>query len=221
MRSAVSHSGGSAASAGRVASEAADARDAVTRVQASTSSRVRRSDVRRERVGDVARVVADDASFDPARLRAGLGRALPGYMIPQRFVRKRSLPRRANGKLARESLTAPMEETTATTAGEPPRTELERVLVELWRDVLQTDSLGVHDDFFAAGGHSLLATRLISRIRDRLGVEIALIEFFANPTVAAFATVVAAQREADEVPGIGAIPRASRRIGGLPDGAEG
>ncbi|HEX6630902.1 MAG TPA: amino acid adenylation domain-containing protein, partial [Gemmatimonadaceae bacterium] len=47
--------------------------------------------------------------------------------------------------------------------------------------------VGLGDDFFALGGHSLAAARVVARVRERLGVQVALGEFFRVPTLAELA----------------------------------
>ncbi len=144
--------------------------------------------------------------------RAALGAVLPRYMVPQAFECVGSLPRRANGKLVVAALPAPGA--ARARAAVPPRTELEAVLSGLWREVLEVEALGIHDDFFALGGHSLLATRLISRIRDRLNVELPLAEFFARPTVERVSASIEQLRKAGAaapVVPLKRIPRTPRR----------
>ncbi len=65
----------------------------------------------------------------------------------------------------------------------PPRTPLEELLAEVWRELLAVDRIGVHDSFFRLGGHSLLGTVLLSRIRDSFAVEIPLFTLFEAPTL--------------------------------------
>jgi acyl carrier protein len=123
--------------------------------------------------------------------RSALARVLPAHMVPQAFEALSILPRRSNGKVATDSLPMPGA-TVEARAAVPPRTELEIVLTELWREVLPVEAIGVHDDFFALGGHSLLATRLISRIRDRLDIEVPLVALFEGPTIAKLADAIEA-----------------------------
>lgn len=80
-----------------------------------------------------------------------------------------------------------------------PRTDTERALSAIWREVLDVDEIGVLDGFFELGGHSLLATKVIARMRSRFGVEISLRALFDAPTVAALAAVVDRTR-GDRVP---------------------
>lgn len=113
---------------------------------------------------------------------------LPAPMLPEVFVPLDALPLTANGKVDRAALPAPPSGRPELAASAvPPRDPLEGAVTELWREILDLDEVGVHDDFFLLGGHSLLATQLVSRVRDGFGVEVDLNEFFAEPTVARLA----------------------------------
>lgn len=74
---------------------------------------------------------------------------------------------------------------------EAPEGEIESALAQIWAEVLQVERVGRRDHFFELGGHSLLATRMVSQVRQRLGVELILGDLFANAELAAVAQVLA------------------------------
>ena len=132
--------------------------------------------------------VAPDAEAAGAEaLRRHLSASLPDYMVPAAYVRLDALPLTANGKLDRKALPAPDGAAYAARGYEAPAGEIETHLARIWADVLGLERVGRHDNFFELGGHSLLAVRVISRLRQALGVEVALAELFARPVLAEFA----------------------------------
>jgi acyl carrier protein len=66
----------------------------------------------------------------------------------------------------------------------PPETEMEKVIVEYWKEIIGVDLIGVHDNFQELGGHSLMAVQLLSRLRDKFHVDLPVRSFFDSPTVA-------------------------------------
>jgi FkbH-like protein len=74
---------------------------------------------------------------------------------------------------------------------DPPRTPLERDLMELCAGLLNLPAVGIHDNFFELGGHSLLAVQLLSRVRQIYGVELSLeVVYSGEFTVAELAKAV-------------------------------
>ncbi len=157
---------------------------------------------------------------DAAELRAFLGARLPEHMVPSTFVVLEALPRTPGGKLDRRALPAP-ESTSAGAEHTPPRTPTETALAAVFAGVLGVERVGAHDHFFDLGGHSLLATRLVTQVREKLGVELPLRAVFEAPTVARLAERVDAGHEparpedGEPVPPA-AAQRIPRREGGGP-----
>jgi amino acid adenylation domain-containing protein len=154
-----------------------------------------------------------EAEAAPADLRRHLAARLPDYMLPAAFVTLAALPLTANGKVDRDALPSP--EAARTAADAAPRTAVEEMVAGICAEVLRTDAIGVHDNFFERGGHSLLVARVVSRVRECFGVEISLREFFEAPTAAGLSARVEAAR--GTVAGLAAPPiERAPRTGRLP-----
>ncbi|WP_394831339.1 FkbM family methyltransferase [Pendulispora rubella] len=72
----------------------------------------------------------------------------------------------------------------------PAQDEWEQRLVHTWQEVLKTDRVGIHDNFFERGGHSLLAISILQRLENAWGIQASLSLFFEHPTIAQFARAV-------------------------------
>lgn len=140
----------------------------------------------------VAYVVTDSERPPSSRdLRRFLKERLPLHMIPSVFVAIDALPMTPSGKLDPSALPpprAPRVEIDDDYAG--ARTPVEEALVEIWGQVLGVDRIGIHDYFFELGGHSLLAMKVISRVRECLGLEVSLRTLFEASTIAGFAEAI-------------------------------
>ncbi len=134
---------------------------------------------------------ADVVPLTLNELRSALLARLPGYMVPSALVRLDAWPLTANGKVDRRALPLPEREALNTAEYQAPQGELEVALAAIWSELLPVEQVGRHDRFFELGGHSLLAMRLVSQVRQRLGVELSLAQIFAQPELSALAQVLA------------------------------
>jgi amino acid adenylation domain-containing protein len=164
----------------------------------------------------VPRAGSPAAETGEAALKTHLGERLPGYMLPSTFVFLGELPRNRSGKLDRAALPSPAAARPAAASRRPPRTELERHVAEVWREVLGLEEVGTEESFFDLGGHSLLLARVQGRLREKTGTDLPLVDLFTYPTVGTLAQHLhrllggeaepAAPQEAEELP---ALPSAA------------
>ena len=154
----------------------------------------------------VAYVVPTNGTGDSSAVLAHVRTRLPSFMVPAAAVWLDALPMTPSGKRDREGLPAvsgaALAAAIGVTKGRDPETPLERLVAAQFASVLGVPSVRADDDFFAdLGGHSLLATRLVSRLRDVLGIDLPLRTVFDAPTVAQMAAAMALLDTAGAAPG--------------------
>ncbi|MFG2232989.1 type I polyketide synthase [Streptomyces sp. NPDC048723] len=159
-------------------------------------------------------------SLDPedaaGLLHAFLLPKLPSLMLPEAYSLLPELPLTASGKTDRARLLPPATfERRSARAAAPAKTDTERLLVDVWRDVLRLDDVSVDDRFFDLGGTSLMLVVLREELALRVGRDLSMTDLLRHPTIRAYAahldgTADAAGQRAPETtpPGV-SHPRAA------------
>ncbi|ELS56303.1 putative Peptide synthetase [Streptomyces viridochromogenes Tue57] len=140
-------------------------------------------------------------------LREHVAQALPDYMVPSAFLVLDVLPITPSGKLDQKALLA-LDLRAAARTHVPPATDSERLVAQVWQQVLGLEEVSTDANFFALGGHSLLVTQAVSQIRRLSGTALTIQAFFQAPTVAALGRVL---DEADTGTQAEDAPRVVRR----------
>ena len=157
-------------------------------------------------------VLRDGATADEEHLRAFLFERVAEFKVPSAIVFVDAIPQGVTGKVQRASLHDKLLSRIAK-AFVSPRTELERSLEAIFREVLGCGALGVHDNFFAAGGDSLKGTQVMARINARHGVELPVPALFRHPTISALVLEV----DAAQVASASASAELAAEIAGMSD----
>ena len=133
----------------------------------------------------LAACVECQQELDEARLRSELRKRLPRAMVPNRLVILDRLPRTINGKIDRQYLDALLQKKVDPEQGRnasSAKTPSEFVLVELWKDLLDREEIGVEDDYFSLGGSSLDAMTIADRAA-KYGLRFTIQDLFRCPTI--------------------------------------
>ena len=142
----------------------------------------------------------EEETLDRSELHATLKTKLPVYMLPKFLDIICELPTLASGKVNRRELPAPklLFRGKKEVVTNPPSTRMEIALAAIWSDLFPGVKLSTTDDFFTElGGHSMLAAQMVTRVRDVIGVDLALREVYKNPTLGEMANYLDAQEVLD------------------------
>ncbi|MDZ8085086.1 MAG: amino acid adenylation domain-containing protein [Nostoc sp. DedQUE12b] len=133
----------------------------------------------------VAYIVAQrEQTLIISELRNFLESKLPNYMMPTAFITLEALPLTPNGKVDRFALPAPDTARPELEAVyQPPQTEVEKTITDIWQEVLNVENIGIHDNFFELGGHSLLLVQIHSKLQKIFPRDFLLVEMFQYPTI--------------------------------------
>ncbi|MDA1677504.1 non-ribosomal peptide synthetase [Bacillus cereus group sp. TH152-1LC] len=117
-------------------------------------------------------------------LRQYLANIFPKVMIPRYFIFLDRLPLLPNGKVDRKHLRTMDPKINESSEENTPATDpVEKELVTIWEEILDTKNIKINQDFFELGGHSILAMEIMYKIRKSFKVDLPLRTFIQTPTI--------------------------------------
>jgi len=111
-----------------------------------------------------------------------------GTNVPLELRQLESLPRQANGTIDKEQLETTANARESAQAFQAPHGEVEKQLVEVWKNVLEVEQVGVNDKFFELGGSSLKSLKLLAAVNQRFSCQLAVVDIFKFSTVKALSS---------------------------------
>ncbi|MFJ4801314.1 amino acid adenylation domain-containing protein [Streptomyces murinus] len=132
----------------------------------------------------VAPAVAEAPAPSAAEIRDHLRARLPPAMVPSAVEVVDRLPRTGSGKIDRTALAEPPAHRAPVHRAPAEGSPLERTVTGVWRQILGTEAVAVHDDVFDLGAHSLQAIQAANRLGVELGREVKVAWLFQHPTAA-------------------------------------
>jgi amino acid adenylation domain-containing protein len=160
--------------------------------------------------------IVSDREFRVSELREYLLMKLPDYMVPSYFVRIEKMPLTTNGKIDRKVLILNDEKLTTGVEYAAPENEIEKVIADIWKEVLNVDKVGIYDNFFDLGGNSITVIRLNSRLNEVLEMNIPVVKMYKYLTIRSFVEYLNRKETEEvlfnkEIEGIGTKEKASQR----------
>ncbi len=133
--------------------------------------------------------------FTPEVLENWTRESVPGYMVPSGWHLLESMPLSANGKTDRKALAAASGRGPSRPAVTvAPRTETEKTIAAIWKEVLSLDSVSVEESFFHCGGDSLSAFQLLKGLQKTFGRRFTLRDLMQQPTIAGEAALIESRK---------------------------
>lgn len=107
------------------------------------------------------------------------------------------LPLTPNGKIDKKALPKPDGMVQTGKKHTSPTNEAEKKLVQIWKEVLGLERIGIHDDFFELGGDSIKAIQIVSRLH-QWDYKLKINDLFDHPTIYELAPYVQTVESADD-----------------------
>jgi amino acid adenylation domain-containing protein/non-ribosomal peptide synthase protein (TIGR01720 family) len=132
---------------------------------------------------------------------------LPEFMMPSAIVPLDAFPLNPNGKIDRTALPEPDLPAELRAPFVAARTANEKILADIWSQVLPVQRVGVHDKFFELGGDSILAIQVVAGA-NQAGLRLTVKQMFQHQTIAELALVAEniAKSVSDHGPVTGEVP---------------
>lgn len=117
-------------------------------------------------------VLTKGSDMDIPRLKTKLGKKIPEYMIPQYLILLDELPKNSSGKIDRNSMPEPKWDIILKRNIKAPESETEKKLVDIFKEVLEIDELGIEENLLKLGSDSLKLFVAFNYIEKEFGMKI-------------------------------------------------
>jgi amino acid adenylation domain-containing protein len=141
----------------------------------------------------------DDCSLSVPELREHLSQQLPGYMIPSYFVQLDKVPLNPSGKIDRRALSAyKVSRIGLPSSYTAPGSRMEKSIAGIWKEVLQLEEVGIHDNFFEIGGNSINLLKVQGKLKNVLGIDIPVVKLFKYSTILSLTRYLQGEKKEQE-----------------------
>ena len=144
--------------------------------------------------------VRDSVAHSDKELRIFLKEVLPEYMVPAHILMLEAFPLTPNEKIDRKALPEPESLAQLSSSSTAPQRQSEKLIGDIWSQVLRRTTINIDDNFFDLGGHSLLLSRVNEELQRQLERDIPLIHLFEYPTIRSLSNWIDQNNIAQEVP---------------------
>ncbi|TDO73427.1 surfactin family lipopeptide synthetase A [Flavobacterium chryseum] len=133
---------------------------------------------------DLVAYIVSNQELDVKGIKGTLKKKLPEYMVPNHFVKLETLPLTLNGKLDRKKLLAISTDSEGQTVEiVKPENDVEKKILQIWKEILSKEEISVTANFFEIGGHSLRAIKLQSMLKRKIGLDFSIKDIYNRPTI--------------------------------------
>src|SRR5262249_52741400 len=118
-------------------------------------------------------VIVNDQSITFEELVAYFRQQVSSGSIPKRFYQIEHTPLTLNGKVDRKMIAQEIKREIKPTIVQE-KTALEHQLIQIWKEILDTDEIGINNNFYDLGGTSLLYVSMLEKLNERLKIHLSV-----------------------------------------------
>lgn len=159
-------------------------------------------------------VLKEGAQATEHELSEFASRRLAEFKVPRQILIVDEIPKGATGKVQRIGLADKFAHVLAARRQAnfiAPTTAIEKEVGEIWRQQLEAERVGLHDNFNALGGDSLSMAAMIIQVEERFKTTVPIEDFLKSPTLQTLVQLIS-PNEVSAAPSPADAPPAARPV---------
>lgn len=135
----------------------------------------------------IAAFFVANTEVEPVTLEDKLRVLIPEYMIPKRIIEIKEMPLTSNSKIDFSALELILKSTKRESSNVnfvTPSTTAEKLLHDIWCQILRVNKISIEENFFLLGGDSIKAMQVVGKLSS-FGIDIQVNDMFKYKTIRA------------------------------------